>query len=152
MRIHKFIKIYNSSRSVQLLKRYGKFCAYCGCEMQFTPNWAKAAEIIGLEDIERIPAINHDFNPKMPMFSGSRMITIEHIKPRVLGGSNGISNLKLVCMKCNSNKNSDYRWNCSCGQVHKLNVNYCYKCGSKFPKYSGVDYKMYYESRHIDII
>lgn len=35
-------------------------------------------------------------------------LTIDHIKPRISRGSNGLENFQLLCEKCNQEKDSDY--------------------------------------------
>lgn len=40
------------------------------------------------------------------IFAGSRMMTADHILPRSLGGSDALSNLQLMCYKCNTRKNN----------------------------------------------
>ncbi|MDE1830702.1 MAG: HNH endonuclease, partial [Thaumarchaeota archaeon] len=38
------------------------------------------------------------------IFAGTRMMTADHILPRALGGADALTNLQLMCYKCNSKK------------------------------------------------
>lgn len=38
------------------------------------------------------------------IFAGNRMMTADHILPRALGGADALSNLQLMCYKCNMKK------------------------------------------------
>lgn len=38
------------------------------------------------------------------IFAGTRMMTADHILPRALGGADALTNLQLMCYKCNTKK------------------------------------------------
>jgi 5-methylcytosine-specific restriction endonuclease McrA len=40
-------------------------------------------------------------------------LTLDHIKPKSLGGSNAITNLRLMCAPCNRERGNDLEWKVS---------------------------------------
>ena len=134
-------------RAVYLLRRVGKECPLCGHEFEFTPLWAEAAKKIGLSNIKAAARLTHNNNPTQPTFAAHHMITVEHITPRVFGGSNRNDNLTLLCMTCNTTKTKSYKWRCQqCGENRHLDIHYCYVCGTKAPHHVGIDYRRAYEA------
>lgn len=82
-----------SWRRVQLLKRDGRCCHWCGDRMAW-PDFKEGE-------------------------SGADVMTIEHIMPKALGGGNRLENLALACFACNTERGAIYsfgplrRWTCA---------------------------------------
>lgn len=50
----------------------------------------------------------HRYHFKCAFCSGANNLTIDHIKPVKLGGTDDISNLQILCKSCNSKKGYKY--------------------------------------------
>lgn len=48
--------------------------------------------------------------PISPFIDCSGHITVEHLMPLILGGSNELSNLALACFACNNERGCDLDW------------------------------------------
>lgn len=70
-----------------LVRRDGPDCRYCGC------------------NLHRITRHNRKVY-NVPSSSWARRLTIDHLVPRSLGGTNKLKNLGLSCATCNGRKGS----------------------------------------------
>ncbi len=59
----------------------------------------------GVPEVVRKEVFAHD-NFKCKNCGATNNLTIDHIKPRVFGGSNNIENLQCLCKTCNASKNN----------------------------------------------
>jgi 5-methylcytosine-specific restriction endonuclease McrA len=71
----------------------------------------KRNEIVSKLIAAKIPMVctycgKSDLIPFGDISYSKKIVTIDHIKPRCLGGSNELSNIALSCHKCNSRKGS----------------------------------------------
>lgn len=65
-------------------------CQYCGRKFEPTDGRTAPREI--------------DWSPKPPLFYNDVWLELDHVHPRILGGSDEIDNLRAACTPCNREK------------------------------------------------
>ena len=83
----------------QVILRDGRQCALCGCETilqeEFLDHFVPDPQSPGIMTL---------CNPTLQREYERRRFTLDHVIPRVKGGTNTIENLRVLCNPCNARK------------------------------------------------
>ena len=91
-------RIRRTNKRLEVFRRYGTDCVYCGLKGTF---FAVERHKKGLRNSEWHINLYAEVQT-----GGFRIMTMDHVKPKSKGGSNGIQNLRPACSRCNSEKGS----------------------------------------------
>lgn len=90
--------IRHTRKKIKVFKKYGTNCVYCGLRGSFfAVEWNKKAY--------KRPTWHLNLYADVPG-GGTRLMTMDHVKPKSAGGKDSLSNLRPACSKCNERKSN----------------------------------------------